>query len=56
VSTSAPELPLLPNEFFLNPLIDARLLVSLAPFNPLDPFWASLNLSLAVATTSSSHN
>jgi len=54
--TSAPEPPPLSNEFFLNPLIDVRLSSSLAPFNPLDPFWVSLDLPSAVVAASSSYD
>lgn len=55
-STSAPEPPPLSDEFFLNPSTDVRLSTSLAPFDPSDPFWASLDLPLATTAASSSHD
>jgi hypothetical protein len=56
MSASASELSLLSDEFFLNPSIDICLLISLAPFDPSDPFWASLNLSLVIVAASFSYD
>jgi len=55
-SASTPEPPPSSDEFFLNPSTDIRLSASLASFDPLDPFWASLDLPPVAAAASSSHN